>query len=178
MIDPCNHWQGTPPFMSIETLITEDQNFVHHPRHDLESILYVIFYICTFTKGPGIPRSTTEVTENLPLRKWFSHEEPKEIGLRKVAHMGNPELMITNHFTNYWADFIPFAQQLASVCFPEKTNLPNQLTHKTMLKVLRAAYSEVEEISDRGIDGRKRQRQNDHYRATTKRGKRVVERVE
>lgn len=176
MIDPCN--QGTPPFMSIETLITVDQNFAHHPRHDLESILYVIFYICTFTKGPGIPRTTMEVNENLPLRKWFSHEEPREIGLRKVAHMGNPELMITNHFTDYWEDFIPFAQELASACFPQKTNAPNQLTHKKMLEILRIAYSQVVEIPDRGIDGKKRQRPSDHYHETTKRGKRVVERVE
>ena len=175
MIDPFN--QGTPPFMSIEALTTEDDDFTHHPRHDLESILYVIFYICTFTKGPGIPRTTTEV-ENLPLRQWFSHEEPKDIGLRKVAHMSSAELWITNYFTNYWADFIPFAQQLASACFPQKTCLPNQLSHKTMLKILRAAYDQVEEISDQGVDGRKRQRQSDHYRAPTKRGKRVVERVE
>ena len=133
--------------MSIEALTTEDQNFTHHPRHDLESILYVIFYICTFTKGPGIPRTTSEVTENLPLRKWFCHEEPKDIGLRKIAHMSSPESMITNYFTNYWADFIPFATQLASVCFPHKTTLPNRLTHKTMLEILREAYSQVEEIS-------------------------------
>jgi hypothetical protein len=176
MIDPCN--QGTPPFMSIEALTTENQNFTHHPRHDLESILYVIFYICTFTKGPGIPRETMEVTAELPLRKWFSHEEPKEIGIRKLAHMTTPEVMITNHFTNYWLDFIPFAQQLASVCFPDKASLPNQLTHKKMLEVLRTAYSQVKETSDQGIDEKKRQHQGDHYHATTKRGKRVIERVE
>jgi hypothetical protein len=93
------------------------------------------------------------------------------------AHMSNPERLITSHFTNYWADFIPFAQQLASVCFPQKTTLPNQLTHKTMLEVLRAAYSQVDEISDQGIDAMKRQHQGDHY-ATTKPGKRVRERVE
>lgn len=174
MIDPWN--QGTPPFMSIEALTTEDESFTHHPRHDLESILYVIFYICTFTKGPGIPRTTSEVTRNLPLRNWFSHEEPKEIGFRKIAHMSDPKL-ITNHFTNYWVDFVPFAQQLASVCFPQKTSLPNQLTYKAMLEVLHAAYSQVEEISDQGIDAKKRQHRGDHY-ASTKRGKRVRERVE
>jgi Fungal protein kinase len=176
MIDPCN--QGTPPFMSIEALTTEDQNFTHQPCHDLESILYVIFYICTFTKGPGIPRTTSEVTENLPLRKWFSHEDPKDIGLRKLAHMSIPDLMITNHFTNYWGDFTPFAQSLASVCFPVRTCDPNRLTHKAMLEILHTAYAQVEEISDQGIDGRKRQHQGDHYRVPTKRGKRIVERVE
>ena len=176
MIDPCI--QGTPPFMSIEALTTEDEDFTHHPRHDLESILYVIFYICTFTKGPGIPRVTSEVTEDLPLRKWFSHEEPKEIGLHKLAHMSSPELMITNHFTNYWADFTPFAQKLASVCFPGRTCLPNQLTHKIMLEILSEAYDQVDEISDQGIDGRKRQHQGDHDHVSTKRGRRFVERVE
>ena len=166
--------------MSIEALTTEDENFTHHPRHDLESILYVIFYICTFTKGPGIPRTTTEVTDSLPLRNWFSHKDPKEIGLRKLAHMSTPELMITRHFTNYWADFAPFALELASVCFPGKTRtcLPNQLTHKRMLQILHAAYAQVEEISDQGIDGRKRQRQGDNCHVPMKRGKRIVERVE
>ena len=163
--------------MSIEALTTDDEDFCHHPRHDLESILYVIFYICTFTKGPGIPRTTTEVTANLPLRKWFSDEEPKDIGLRKLAHMSTPESMIINHFTDYWADFTPFAKQLASICFPVKTCLPNRLTHKTMLEILHEAYDQVKEISDRGIDTRKRQHHGDH-RASTKRGKRVVERVE
>jgi len=142
--------------MSIEALTTEDENFTHHPRHDLESILYVMFYICTLTKGPGILRTATEVTDTLPLRKWFSHEDPEEIGFRKLAHMSTPELMITNHFTNYWADFAPFAQQLASVCFPGKVCLPNQLTHKKMLEILEAAYAKVEEISDQGLNGRKR----------------------
>ena len=176
MIHPYN--QGTPPFMSIEALTTEDENFAHHPRHDLESILYIIFYICTFTKGPGIPCTTTEVTDALSLRKWFIREDPKDIGLRKLAHMSTPQLMITNHFSNYWADFIPFALQLASACFPGKTCLPNQLTHKRMLEILRTAYDQVEEILDQGLDGRKRQHQGDDYQVPMKRGKRIVERVE
>ena len=163
--------------MSIEALTTEDQNFTHHPRHDLESILYVIFYICTFTKGPGILRLTSEVNGDLPLRTWFSQVPPKEIGVHKLGHMNCPEVMITNHFTNYWADFASFAQQLSYVCFPGKSSLPNQLTHRTMLEILYAAYDKVEEISDQGIDGRKRQPDGDLQRVS-KRGKRIVERVE
>ena len=173
MIDPSN--QGTPPFMSIEALTTEDKNFTHDPRHDLESILYVIFYICTFTKGPGMPRTPSEVSDTIPLRNWFSDVEPKEIGTRKQAHMSTPELMITNHFTNYWADFVPFALQLASACFPDKTNHPNDLTHKRMLEILHTAYAQVEEISDQGLYGRKRRHQGDEC-ASTERGKLLVER--
>ena len=164
--------------MSIEALTTEDMNFTHHPRHDLESILYVIFYICTFTKGPGIPRTTDEVDEDLPLRRWFRHEPPKDISFCKLAHMSCPEETITNHFTNYWADFAPFARELASVCIPGKPSLPNQLTHKKMLEILRTAYAQVKEIEDQGIDRRKRQYCDDQFRAANKRGKRVVERVE
>ena len=165
--------------MSIEALVTEDEDFIHQPRHDLELILYVIFYICTFTKGPGIPRTSKEAI-TLPLRKWFSNENPKEIGLRKLAHMSSPEALITNHFTNYWADFAPFAQQLVSVCFPGKTvtSLPNQLTHKGMLEILQRAYAKVEEVSDQGVDGRKRQYQGDDHHGPAKRGKRFVVRVE
>jgi hypothetical protein len=164
--------------MSIEALTTEDEDFIHHPRHDLESILYVIFYICTFTKGPGILRTTAEITDALPLRKWFSHEDSKEIGIRKLAHMSTPEVMIINHFTNYWADFAPFAEQLVSVCFPGKACQPNQLTHKKMLEILDTAYDQVEEISDQGLEVRKRQRQDGDYPVPAKRGRRIVEEVE
>jgi hypothetical protein len=167
--------------MSIEALTTDDENFFHHPRHDLESILYVIFYICTFTKGPGIPRRTTEIPDSLPLRKWFSDEDHKDIGVRKLGHMSTPEDMITKHFTNYWADFIPFAKRLASACFPVKPSLPNELSYKKMLEILREAYGQVEETSDQGIDGGKRQHSVDHnddYRVSTKRIKRVAKRVE
>jgi hypothetical protein len=164
--------------MAIEALITENENFTQHPRHDLESILYVIFYICTFTKGPSKSRLIKEVPDTLPLRKWFSDQDPKEIGLRKVANMTEPEQMITNHFTNYWADFAPFALQLASTCFPSKPSIANELTHKRMLEILHTAYDQVVEISDEGLDGRKRQRLGDDNQMPTKRGRRVVERVE
>ena len=111
MISLCNH--GTPSFMSIEALTTEDKNFAHHPCCDLESILYIVFYIWTFIKEPRIP-CITEVNDKLPLCKLFSHEEPKEI---KLAHISTPDIMIINHFTNYWADFALFVPELASVCF-------------------------------------------------------------
>ncbi|KAF8800195.1 hypothetical protein BYT27DRAFT_7263094 [Phlegmacium glaucopus] len=47
---------GTLPFMAIKALLAEgNDKYAHLPRHDLESILYVILYICTFTKGPSLP---------------------------------------------------------------------------------------------------------------------------
>ena len=47
--------QGTPPYMAIEALLEPSPDFIHKPRHDLESILYIILYICTFVRGPGLP---------------------------------------------------------------------------------------------------------------------------
>ena len=45
--------QSTPPYMAIEALLGINPKFVHKLEHDLESILYIILYMCTVVQGPG-----------------------------------------------------------------------------------------------------------------------------
>jgi hypothetical protein len=33
--------------MAIEALLVFSPNFIHKPQHDLESMLYIILYVCT-----------------------------------------------------------------------------------------------------------------------------------
>lgn len=40
--------------MAIEALLAFNRKFVHKPQHDLELILYIILYICTFVWGPSL----------------------------------------------------------------------------------------------------------------------------
>lgn len=141
--------QGTPPFMAIEALLTPKNNFAHHPRHDLESILYVILYICTFTFGPG-PRNQRPdhaTPDTLAMKHWFATESISVIGSLKVADMCQYRLKIIPGFTGYWNDFVPFALELLDLCFPPAYNpaCPNKLKHEQMLSILDRAYDAVKE---------------------------------
>jgi hypothetical protein len=139
--------QGTPPFMAIEALISDKKGFEHLPRHDLESILYVILFICTFTIGPSQPRPDFKTTEKLKMKAWFTTETITTIGSRKMLDMSQPERSIIPGFTPYWKDFAPFALELLNLCFPPtySSALPNKLTYGGMLAILDRACNTVKE---------------------------------
>jgi hypothetical protein len=137
--------QGTPPYMAIEALLETNQTFIHKPRHDLESILYIILYICTFIQGPGLPLYKLNMFP--PLRTWFSDERTSEIAYRKLAHLQCYDIAILPNFTPYWCDFAPFVKDLIIACFPVNARLPSELQYERALRILEKAYSAVEEPS-------------------------------
>jgi len=136
--------------MAIEALLAINRTFVHEPRHDLESILYIILYVCTFVCGPGLPllwpqRRLETHPMSPPIRTWFCDAGIGEIGYRKVAHIEHYEVAILLYFTPYWRDFAPFAKELITSCFPVKPLLPNDFQYNKFLQILKTAYDSVGE---------------------------------
>ena len=135
--------------MAIEALLAINQTFVHKPQHDLESILYIILYICTFVHGPCLPlsRHKLDVTHHtsLPIRTWFCSNNIREIGYRKLAHLECYDVAILPYFTPYWCDFAPFVKDLIVACFPAKARLPNDFQYDQALRILKTAYDSVGE---------------------------------
>lgn len=138
--------QGTPPYMAIEALLETGPAFIHKPRHDLESILYIILYICTFVRGPGLPSYGLNMAPAFPpLRTWFVNDTITEIGYRKLAHLTCYDTAILPNFTPYWSDFAPFVEDLIIACFPVNARLPSQLQYERALRILEEAHNVVEE---------------------------------
>jgi len=135
--------------MAIEALLGINRTFVHEPRHDLESILYIILYVCTFVCGPGLPLLRSRQLEthpvSPPIRTWFCDAGIREIGSRKLAHLECYEAAILPYFTPYWRDFAPFAKELIILCFPVKAFLPNDFQYNQFLQILKTAYDSVGE---------------------------------
>jgi len=129
--------------MAVEALL--NSNFVHKPWHDLESILYIILYICTFVQGPGLPALSP--FKAFPIHSWFQKDEIRNIGYIKLAHLECYELAILPNFTPYWRDFTPFVTELIKACFPVIVRSPNELRYEQMLGILKKAYDTVEEPS-------------------------------
>ncbi|KAF8220872.1 hypothetical protein L208DRAFT_1181455, partial [Tricholoma matsutake] len=84
--------------------------FAQLPCHDLQSILYVILYICTFFKGPGLMRESGDFSElmSIPLEHWFQQETISAIGQEKIGAIMMAEVLLLVKFTPYWADMVPF----------------------------------------------------------------------
>jgi Fungal protein kinase len=130
--------------MSIEALLAINRTFVHQPRHDLESILYIILYICTLVRGPSLPLDVTHFM-SAPICTWFCNDSIREIGYRKLAHLECYDLAILPHFTPYWCDFTPFVKDLIITCFPVRPRLPNNFQYDQALRILKTAYNSVGE---------------------------------
>lgn len=138
--------------MAIEALLTIDQTFVHKLQHDLESILYVILYICTVVHSPGLQLHKLDVTHHLspPITTWFCNNSIRELGYRKLAHLENYDVAILPYFTAYWHDFLPFVKDLIITCFPVEACFPNDFQYDQALRILKTAYNSVGEPASPG----------------------------
>jgi hypothetical protein len=169
--------------MAIEALVNFGKVFRQAPRHDLESLLYVILYLCTYTTGPGKLRKESEIpaTMTIPLARWFKKDYVKEIGRSKAGHMMMSEDAIIPKFDPYWSDFVPFVRELIGTCFASSPSNPNHLTHANMLAILDRALATVQDdncvpsTSSPATDGAKRPRlEGDSGVPSAKKGKRAT----
>jgi hypothetical protein len=134
--------------MAIEALLANNRTFVHKPQHDLESILYIILYICTLVRGPCLPLYELDATHPgmpPPISTWFCSGSVRELGLRKLAHLEAYDTAILPYFTPYWCDFTPFVKDLITTCFSLRACVPNTFQYDQALRILKAAYSCVGE---------------------------------
>ena len=133
--------------MAIEALVNYGKPFIQQSNHDLESILYVILYVCTYTTGPGTMRKDTDIpkTMTIPLSCWFTKEYVKEIGQTKAGHMMMAKDLIISKFDEYWANFTPFVGELIKTCFPSGISERNSLTYASMLAILERAHDAVQD---------------------------------
>ena len=134
--------------MAIEALVTVGKAFKPSACHDLESLLYVILYLCTYTSGPSQKRQEFPPAMTIPLARWFRKDYVKEIGRTKVGHMMMAADTIIPKFDDYWSDFVPFVEELIKTCFPTDASAPNQLTHANVLAILERAIAAVQDDVD------------------------------
>ena len=135
--------------MAIEILLEMGKNFHHHLRHDLESVLYVIIWICTHMEGPEVERKDST---KLTIRKWLNLEvELRDLGHIKSGHIDDADRAIIREFTTYWADFGPFVLKLIRAFFPSRASEPNSINPDAMVSILEDALKHVKEPPPSGL---------------------------
>lgn len=142
--------QGTPPFMALEIMLEKGKNFTHALRHDLESLLYVVIWMCNHMTAAGVEREL--VDGNIPqIRDWCNMAyDLQQLGHKKLSHITDRERVVLKEFTPYWEDFKPFARRLIDEFFPISEAYPNKITPENMLKILEDAVSAVKEPEPHG----------------------------
>ncbi|KAJ7138415.1 hypothetical protein C8R43DRAFT_1202310 [Mycena crocata] len=144
------HRTGTLPFMAIEVLIKGERLPAHLPRHDLESLLYVLIWICLHYAGPcyternverAVERQNFDIYTS-EISNWVRGQSYRGIGLVKHSTMT----------TDYWEDsvlpsFAPYFEPLKPcVSAWRELLVTKNLTYDTVLDVLRNTLSTLDDV--------------------------------
>jgi hypothetical protein len=136
--------------MALEIMLSGGKKFCHGIHHDLESIFYVLIWVCSHMEGPEIECSDPH---SLPIREWLNmNVSLRKLGLIKLSHLADFEDSILKYFTPYWNDFKPYAKQLLSAFFP--TNYQkSEITTERMLAILSEAVNNMENVEAQDESG-------------------------
>ncbi|KAJ7288028.1 hypothetical protein C8J57DRAFT_1494356 [Mycena rebaudengoi] len=127
----------TLPFMAAEILMLGDKDGVHEPRHDLESLLHVLVWICVHYAGPrGVERKNFSIRE-FPLNDWIHGTTFIQLATAKAVFQ--TDLVWTHQFL---PQLTPYFDSLGP-CISAWRLLPirKELTHNSVLAVLRVALA-------------------------------------
>jgi hypothetical protein len=134
--------------MSIEVLYSAENGDIRQkPCHDLESIFYVILYICTFFDGPGV-KGYREV-ESIPMKFWFEGDMTfHAMGDMKFGQISHFEERFVSNIQPYFKDLISCLRAIFNGLFPPSSDGHRNLgkcvgTHDDMIAALRTAYDSL-----------------------------------
>ncbi|KAF7861835.1 hypothetical protein EAF04_007717 [Stromatinia cepivora] len=130
---------GTRAFMAIGALRGEQHSFIH----DLESIFWVLFWICIHYDGPNRARIVKQFD------KW-NYADMKELGTWKFGIVANEAMFmdtVTDNFTPYYKPLIPWVNKLREIVFPKNIShkQDNEKLYSRMKELLQKAYEDLME---------------------------------
>jgi hypothetical protein len=127
--------------MAIEIMLMDGKQFRHGLHHDLESVLYVIIWICTHMIGV---ESEREDIDGLDIRKWCGLEVGlRDLGFTKLGHIAAAKFSILLQLAPYWGFMLTFIPKLITAFFPDGPAEPNKITPEQMLNILDEAKETI-----------------------------------
>ncbi|KJA19066.1 hypothetical protein HYPSUDRAFT_141276 [Hypholoma sublateritium FD-334 SS-4] len=136
---------GTLPFMALEALRwTDPSKFVHQPKHDLESLFYVILNICSYVMKPGYLRSPTPIINELSIcvNEWWHTRDHHVLARTKCSQIDDLDDYILSRLPPYWDDFHPVLQDLQKAIWPLDRSVKKQqsvATHDAFIEIFTKA---------------------------------------
>jgi hypothetical protein len=143
---------GTGPFMALEVLKNADgEQTQQKPCHDLESIFYVLLYICMKLKGPNNTKRTPEDDKNISMTidTWFAPGMSfRDLRDKKIGQLWEFETRFVRKFMPYFFDLKVCMIELWNHIHPFRKHddgaaLPPLIcvgTHEGMLRILQETF--------------------------------------
>ncbi|EWC48669.1 hypothetical protein DRE_01891 [Drechslerella stenobrocha 248] len=129
---------GTRAFMAIGALLGEQHSFMH----DLESIFWVLFWICIHYGAPGEHFKPTQFDQ------WNYYEDKALVRAKEGVIKGDKAFLreANDNFTIHYHPLIPWVNKLRREVFPggEIWNRSDQELYSSMKEVLRNAQQDPE----------------------------------
>jgi hypothetical protein len=130
--------------MAIQILVGGKQKLpTHEPRHDLESLLYVLIWVCIHYIGPKDAQRQTFNIHDSPLRHWVNGEDYSTIGRAKGYTVQNDETWESDVLDTFAPYFAPL-KTCASAW--RQLFLEKNLTHDAVLGVLHDTLSSLDDV--------------------------------
>ena len=144
-----NFNQGTIPFMSTNILLNYKKGGVTHTASDdLESIVYILVWICVLYAGPGTLWKDKHVS-NTVLKPWVMvASDTDAVNLRaiKAALKFDPSI-VTDEFTTFFKPLSPIVDKLL-LQLGQFSATDHILNYTALRNVLLEGFGTVEEVPD------------------------------
>lgn len=131
--------------MAIDILL-RGQRCLHEPKHDLESVFYVLIWLCVLYDGPNGSERQGFSVYHTELRYWLLGDTTKTIGRHKYSMVVDPrsfESNILSLFSPYFEDLKPCVSALRNALL-----LTPPITHEIMIDIIKRAYDILPQIED------------------------------
>ncbi|KAI6023054.1 hypothetical protein BKA83DRAFT_4627261 [Pisolithus microcarpus] len=165
---------GTILFMSASILISyKKDETMHSASDDLESIIYVLVWMCVLYAGPGTIHQDKHVTQTV-LKPWVSVTNPTDavnLGLHKRGLTTEPS-MVTDEFTTFFKPLCSTVDKLLRALGANWSTTDDALNYKTIRDILLEGFGTVEEVPNwsghKDVYGYGLLRENTEQTATSK----------
>ena len=141
--------------MALDVLIGESGGIQHEPRFDLESLFYVLIYLCINLKGPeNRVRPTDDMSKfkSFPVAEWFKADGSfRCLGRAKLSQLQTFEDSIVPYISPYFWDVLPCIRKFHKALCPGGDWRNSPITHHQVISIFEEAlgsFPEVENISN------------------------------
>ena len=132
--------------MAIELLLQKDR-IRHTPQHDLESLFFVLIYLCTNLSGPGLIWTKAELQQHstIPLSAWFtSSSSLHQLGTNKAGVLCFFEDNILRRFSPYFEELKPCINNIFKAIYGNhRPGTPSDVTHDQIIQIFTQALDSL-----------------------------------
>ena len=120
---------------------------MHSASDDLESLVYVLIWMCVLYAGPGTLRQDKHITDTV-LKPWVSVTNPTEavsLGMQKAGLKTAPT-HVTLEFTRYFQPARSIVNNLLTALDSKWSKTDHMANYKVIRDILLEGFATVEEI--------------------------------